>query len=138
MATVFTSVIPFLGAAAVWEGGVLYLLLIGQWPKAIVLAIWGAGVVSTVDNFLRPRLVAGRVGLGELPMFFAMLGGLQVFGALGIVLGPVLLATAASVIDVLLQPGPSSAELPNGTSPAPAPMQKEGIQEAVRRTRAAP
>ena len=48
-------------------------------------------VISTVDNSLRPRLVGGRVGLSELVMFFSLLGGLQVFGVLGIVLGPVFL-----------------------------------------------
>jgi predicted PurR-regulated permease PerM len=42
-------------------------------------------VISTVDNFLRPRLVGARVGLSELVMFFSLLGGLQVFGVLGIV-----------------------------------------------------
>ncbi len=58
-------------------------------------------MISGVDNFLRPRLVGGRVGLSELVMFFALLGGLQVFGVLGIVLGPLLFAIAASIVDVL-------------------------------------
>ena len=63
----------------------------GHWTRAIILAVFGTAVISTVDNFLRPRLVGGRVGLSELVMFFSLLGGLQVFGVLGIVLGPVLL-----------------------------------------------
>jgi predicted PurR-regulated permease PerM len=79
----------------------VYLLAIGAWPKAIVLAVWGAAVVSGVDNVLRPRLVAGRVRLSGLAMFVAMLGGLQAFGPLGIVLGPVLFATAAAIFDLL-------------------------------------
>ena len=78
-----------------------YLLAIGAWPKAIVLAVWGAAVVSSVDNVLRPRLVADRVRLSGLAMFVAMLGGLQAFGALGIILGPVVFATAAAILDVL-------------------------------------
>jgi predicted PurR-regulated permease PerM/GNAT superfamily N-acetyltransferase len=99
--TVLTSVLPLLGAAAVWVPGALYLLLIGSWMQSIVLVIWGTVIVSSVDNFLRPRLVGGRVGLNELVMFFALLGGLQIFGLLGIVLGPMLFAIAASIIDVL-------------------------------------
>ena len=87
--------------AAVWVPGTLYLLATGAWQKAIVLALWGAVVVSSVDNVLRPRLVAGRVGLSGLAMFVAMLGGLQAFGALGIVLGPVTFAAAAAIVDVL-------------------------------------
>lgn len=101
MVTVLTSVLPLVGAAAVWIPGAVYLAAVGQWPSAIVLVVWGTLVISGVDNFLRPRLVGGRVGLSELVMFFALLGGLQVFGILGIVLGPVLFAIAASIIDVL-------------------------------------
>jgi predicted PurR-regulated permease PerM len=105
MVTVLTSVLPIVGAAAVWVPGVLYLLYSDQWPRAVALAVWGAIVISGVDNFLRPRLVGERVGLSEIVMFFALLGGLQVFGILGIVLGPVLFAVAASVIDVLSDRG---------------------------------
>ncbi len=101
MVTVVTSVIPLAGAAAVWAPGAAYLAVTGHWVQAIVLVAWGGAVVSAVDNFLRPRLVGGRVGLSELVMFFALLGGLQVFGILGIVLGPVLFAIAGSILDVL-------------------------------------
>jgi predicted PurR-regulated permease PerM len=115
MVTVLTSVLPLLGATAVWAPGTLYLILIGEWQKAIVMGIWGAAVVSSVDNFLRPRLVAGQIGLSELAMFFALLGGLQVFGVLGIVLGPVVFAIAVAVIEVLSEPKPV------GTAPARMP-----------------
>ena len=99
--TVLTSVLPLVGAAAVWVPGTLYLMLVGHWVQAIVLAVWGTAVISGVDNFLRPRLVGGRVGLSEIVMFFALLGGLRVFGVLGIVLGPVVFAIAASILEVL-------------------------------------
>lgn len=101
MVTVLTSVLPIVGAAAVWVPGTLYLVLTGYWAQAIVLAVWGTVVISGVDNFLRPRLVGGRVGLNELVMFFALLGGLRVFGVLGIVLGPLVFAIAASILEVL-------------------------------------
>ena len=91
-----TSVLPLIGAAAVWIPGKLYLLVIGHWAQAIVLAVWGTAVISGVDNFLRPKLVGDRVGLSELVIFFAVLGGLQVFGLLGIVMGPVVFAIAIS------------------------------------------
>jgi predicted PurR-regulated permease PerM len=109
LVTVFASVVPFVGTAAVWVPGAVYLLATGAWPKAIVLAVWGAAIVSSVDNLLRPRLVAGRVRLSGLAMFVAMLGGLQAFGALGIILGPVLFATAAGIVDVLREMQPSHA-----------------------------
>jgi predicted PurR-regulated permease PerM len=109
MVTVLTSVLPLVGAAGVWVPGVIYLIAVGRWPAAIVLAVWGGIVVSASDNFLRPKLVGGRVGLSELVMFFALLGGLRLFGVLGIVLGPVLFAIAASIIDVL-SARPTAAE----------------------------
>jgi predicted PurR-regulated permease PerM len=102
--TVFASLLPVVGAFAVWGPGVAYLALTGALPRAVVLAIWGTVVVSGIDNVLRPRLVASRVGLSELAMFFALLGGLSVFGALGVVLGPVVFATAAAMVETLRQP----------------------------------
>jgi predicted PurR-regulated permease PerM len=113
--TVFVSVVPFVGTAAVWVPGTLYLLAVGAWPKALVLGLWGGAVVSSVDNLLRPRLVAGRVRLPGLPMFVAMLGGLQAFGALGIIAGPVLFTMVTSMFDMVretqrgaaAQPGPA-------------------------------
>jgi predicted PurR-regulated permease PerM len=109
LVTVIASVVPFVGTAAIWVPGTVYLLANGAWPRAIVLAVWGAAVVSSIDNFLRPRLVAGRVRLSGLAMFVAMLGGLQAFGALGIILGPVLFATAATLLEVLRETQPSHA-----------------------------
>ena len=108
--TVVTSVLPLVGAGAVWVPGALYLLVIGHWPQAIVLAVFGGVVISSVDNFLRPRLVGGRVGLNELVMFFALLGGIQAFGLLGIILGPVLFAVASSLFEVLGSARPASDE----------------------------
>lgn len=99
--TVLTSVLPIFGAAAVWVPGVIYLAIAGEWIKAIALAAIGTFVISAVDNFVRPRLVGERVGISELVMFFSLLGGLQVFGLLGIILGPVVFAVAASILEVL-------------------------------------
>lgn len=101
MVTVLTSVLPLVGSAAVWGPGVVYLLAIGKWPQAIVLGVWGGLVISSVDNFIRPRLVGERVGLSELVTFFALLGGLRVFGLVGVVMGPLLFAVAASILDSL-------------------------------------
>jgi predicted PurR-regulated permease PerM len=101
--TALTSVLPLVGSAAVWVPGAIYLVAIGRWPAAIVLAVWGGLVVGSVDNFVRPRLVGERVGLSELVTFFALLGGLRVFGLVGVVMGPLLFAVAASILDVLTE-----------------------------------
>jgi predicted PurR-regulated permease PerM len=117
MVTILTSVLPIVGAAGVWVPATIYLVLTGSWIKAIVLVAWGTLVISSVDNFLRPRLVGGRVGLSELVMFFALLGGLQVFGVLGIVLGPVVFAIAASILDVLSEGDAALSDTPRITTP---------------------
>jgi predicted PurR-regulated permease PerM len=101
--TALTSVLPLVGSAAVWVPGTIYLVAIGRWPEAIVLGVWGGLVVGSVDNFVRPRLVGERVGLSELVTFFALLGGLRVFGLVGVVMGPLLFAVAASILDVLTE-----------------------------------
>ena len=102
---------PFLHVAA------LYFALTHDWARAIVVTIWGAGVVSSIDNFLRPRLVGDRVGLSEFAMFFALLGGVRAFGLVGIVLGPVIFATIAAIVGVLTVPAnPIGA----ATGPTPA------------------
>ena len=97
------SMIPMAGAFVVWVPAALYLLLTGSYLKALLLAIWGVLVIGSIDNFLSPRLVGRRARLHELLIFFSVLGGLQVFGVLGLVLGPVLAAITLALIEVVRQ-----------------------------------
>jgi predicted PurR-regulated permease PerM len=97
------SMIPMAGAFVVWVPAALYLLLVGSYVKAILLGIWGVLVIGSIDNFLSPRLVGRRARLHELLIFFSVLGGLQVFGVLGLVIGPVLAAITLALIEVVRQ-----------------------------------
>src|SRR5215210_6004192 len=109
---IFLSMIPMLGAFIVWVPAAIYLGLTGHWGKALALALWGALVIGSVDNFLRPKLVGERTRLHELLIFFSVLGGLQVFGILGIVLGPVIVAITIALLDVLRQADGHTREPP--------------------------
>ena len=100
VAMIFLSMIPMLGAFIVWVPAAIYLFATGHYVKGVVLVLWGTLVIGMIDNFLRPKLVGGRTKLHELLIFFAVLGGLQVFGVLGIVLGPVVLAITLALVDV--------------------------------------
>ncbi|HEX8501270.1 MAG TPA: AI-2E family transporter [Pyrinomonadaceae bacterium] len=100
---IFLSMIPMLGAFIVWVPAAVYLALTGHWVSAVILAVWGGLFIGSVDNFLRPKLVGERTRLHELLVFFSVLGGLQVFGVLGIVLGPVIVAITIALLDVLRQ-----------------------------------
>jgi predicted PurR-regulated permease PerM len=96
----FLSMIPMLGSFLVWVPAAIYLAATGHWTRAVILVAWGVLVIGTVDNLLRPKLVGEKTRLHELLIFFSVLGGLQVFGVLGIVLGPVVLAITLALLDV--------------------------------------
>lgn len=100
---IILSMIPLAGAFIVWVPAALYLGLSGEVLKAVLLAAWGALVIGSVDNFLRPKLVGEKTRLHELLIFFSVLGGLHVFGVLGLVLGPVLVAITIALIEILRQ-----------------------------------
>src|SRR5215204_144722 len=109
---IFLSMIPMLGAFIVWVPAAIYLALTGHWVQAVMLAVWGALIIGSIDNFLRPKLVGERTRLHELLVFFSVLGGLQVFGVLGIVLGPVIVAITIALLDVLRQADGHTREPP--------------------------
>jgi predicted PurR-regulated permease PerM len=91
------AIVPILGAFVVWVPAAIYLALDGEIVKALILAAWGGIVVALVDNFLYPVLVGNRMRLHTLAVFIAILGGLSLFGASGLVLGPAVLAAAVEL-----------------------------------------
>jgi predicted PurR-regulated permease PerM len=121
VAMIFLSLIPIAGAFVVWIPAAIYLAVSGAWIKAVLLALWGIFVISLVDNFLRPRLVGKRAKLHELFIFFAVLGGLQLFGLIGLVLGPVVLAIALSLFEAFRHPGDAPASSAELSRPADHP-----------------
>lgn len=97
--TVVAAFIPLLGSGLVWIPAALVLLATGQTWQGIFILAAGIFVVSSVDNVLRPLLVKGRVRVHPLVIFLSIFGGLSTFGAIGVVLGPVV----ASLTMVLLR-----------------------------------
>lgn len=84
------SVIPGVGPALVWVPGVIYLFASGETTSAIGLAVWCGLVVSTIDNVLRPILVGRDTQMPDLIILVSTLGGLAMFGAEGLIIGPVI------------------------------------------------
>ena len=96
----FLSLLPVVGAWPVWIPAAIWLFSTGHAGRAIVLiAICGA-LGATIDNILRPVLLGGRASLNGLLVFISVLGGIAVFGVLGVVLGPIVVATAVGILDV--------------------------------------
>jgi predicted PurR-regulated permease PerM len=101
--------IPMAGAFLVWAPAALYLLAAAHWVQGAILIGWGILVIGSIDNVLSPRLVGRRARLHELLIFFGVLGGLQVFGVLGLVLGPVVVAMTLALIEMLRQAATAEA-----------------------------
>jgi predicted PurR-regulated permease PerM len=118
--TVFFSLVPFVGAAAVWVPVTLYLVYQGEYGSAIFMGLWGAIPISFSDNVVKPYLIQGKSKLHPLLVFVSVMGGLQVIGLWGIFLGPIVAAFFYALLNILhtkLQstgdlwaPGPESAE----------------------------
>jgi predicted PurR-regulated permease PerM len=100
LATVL-AILPIVGTTLVWLPAAGMLLVSGHWIKGLVLITWGLAVIHPVDNILRPYLIGGRVKLSTLYAFFAVVGGLKTFGALGLFLGPLILAITAALFTFL-------------------------------------
>ncbi len=86
----FASFIPVVGTALIWLPTVLYLAVMGDWQWALALLVWSVVVVGSIDNILRPFLMQGNSGMNTLLIFFSLLGGLHLFGLMGLIYGPII------------------------------------------------
>jgi len=94
------ALIPIAGAVIVWLPVGLYLVFTGSIYTGIAVLIFGGLVVSSVDNFLKPMIIGGKVKLSTLFLVLTIFGSLSVFGFTGIIIGPILLAIFMSFIDI--------------------------------------
>lgn len=86
------SLIPMIGSSIVWFPAGVIMLLMGNVWQGVVILVMGFGVISIIDNVLRPELVGKDTQMHPLFVFFATLGGISLFGFLGFILGPVIAA----------------------------------------------
>jgi predicted PurR-regulated permease PerM len=93
------AIVPVLGTFVIWVPATIFLAMEGRWADAITLGLWGGVVISTSDNLLRPLLVGGTLRLHTAPTFIALLGGLQLFGPSGLILGPVAFTTTTLLLE---------------------------------------
>ncbi len=87
-----TSIIPAFGTALVWGPALIILVLMGKFTGAIILAVLCGVVAGNLDNVLRPRLVGKDTEMHDLFVLFGTLGGIAMFGLLGIIIGPIIAA----------------------------------------------
>jgi predicted PurR-regulated permease PerM len=94
------SLIPTGGTAFVTVPVIIVLLVSGDYWKAGILAVYASLVIGMIDNFLLPKLIKQRAKMNELFVFFSVLGGLQLFGIIGLFMGPIILAIAMGLLKV--------------------------------------
>lgn len=114
LATALLSLLPVGGSALIWVPAAIYLFLEGSWIRSLFLLAWSTLAVSTADNVLKPALISGGTKLPTLFLFFGMLGGLQVFGILGFILGPVLLVALSTFLEIYAELSSAQPDQPIG------------------------
>jgi len=98
----FFSLLPVVGSALIWLPTALWLGFTGHIGKGLVIAAICGGVSTVADNIVRPLLLRNRTHLNELLLFISVLGGIEVFGLLGLVAGPTIVAAAMGVFRVYM------------------------------------
>lgn len=96
----FLSLVPVVGTALVWGPVVIYYLLTGQIIRGLLLFVISAGVVGSIDNVVKPLLIRRGAEVPTAWVFIGVLGGVGVFGFLGLVLGPLMIAILFTLVEI--------------------------------------
>ncbi|QDU37954.1 putative inner membrane protein [Maioricimonas rarisocia] len=145
-ATLISSMIPFIGAAGVWAPVAIWLAFDQQILSGVLLALYGALVISTADNFVRAHVIHSSAGLHPLVALVSVLGGLQFIGVWGIFAGPIIAAFFYALLKILhdrLQVAPEEPEAPpdglrTSAATLPEPAASTESEPAAPQTAAKP
>ncbi len=94
------SFIPLLGTFSIWGPHALYLILEGSLFSGIGLGVFGVLVISSVDNILKPLIIGSKTKMPTIIIFFSVLGGIKLFGIIGLIMGPLIMAVFLSVLEI--------------------------------------
>ncbi len=97
------SFIPIGGTALIWAPAAIILLIGGSVLKGLILLGLGVLVISMVDNILKPLFISTRTNIHPLLLFFAVLGGIQAFGLIGLIAGPLIATLFLTLIEIYIQ-----------------------------------
>jgi len=134
--TFVLSFLPILGTYIVWMPAAIYLGITGHWGGAVALITYGVVSWFIVDNIIYVRVAGDRMHLHQVPALLSFLGGLAVFGASGMILGPAILAVTAAVLEVWHYRA-NGEELPKSGEEPEAEAKREGtgtVRPAVQPT----
>jgi predicted PurR-regulated permease PerM len=94
------ALLPVGGAALVWVPGAVYLFVAGATLQGVLLTVWGLVVVNLADNVLKPLLIGRKANIPMFILFLSLLGGLQVYGVLGLLFGPLVATLLIAFIQI--------------------------------------
>ncbi|MEW6277468.1 MAG: AI-2E family transporter [Candidatus Eremiobacterota bacterium] len=126
------SLVPFIGPWLVWGPAGIFLVMDGDYVRGLAMLVLGFLVVSGADNVLRPLLIAGRSQFNLLVVFISVVGGLNAFGLVGVVLGPVLVAAATGFLRALRAEEPDRVEGPAPPASKGAESPKDEVHDGPR------
>ncbi|MBI3231499.1 MAG: AI-2E family transporter [Candidatus Doudnabacteria bacterium] len=98
--TVLAALVPSVGTSLSLIPAVIYLFLVGRVGAAVGFAIWGALAVGLIDNIVSPKLVGAQTKLHPLLVLFSVLGGIRLFGFIGFLLGPIVMAMFVALLEI--------------------------------------
>lgn len=102
LVTVIVAILPFVGAALVWLPAAIFQLAAGETFNGLGLLFYGMFIISTIDNFIRPSIIGSRANIHPAVVLLGVLGGIEIFGFLGIIIGPVILSIMTIFLDLYL------------------------------------
>lgn len=106
------SCLPFVGVALVWVPGCIVLAFRGNWTGVVVLLVWCAIVVSIVEGSVRSAVVGGRARVNSMLVMLSIMGGIVVFGGVGIFVGPVVLVLLGTLVRILREEHATAQDSP--------------------------
>lgn len=96
---VISAFVPMVGTSLVMIPAIIYLFFFKTFSSAIIMTLWYAIVNVTIDNVVGPRLIGSKTKIHPLLVLFSVIGGLQVFGPLGFLFGPIIMAILVALIE---------------------------------------
>lgn len=94
------SLVPYIGCAIIWAPIGIYLLIIGKIWQGVFLLIWGALVISNIDNLVRAYIIKGKAEVHPILIIFSVLGGISLFGFWGVFIGPLVISLAVTILHI--------------------------------------
>ena len=98
--TVLAALVPTVGTSLALIPAIIYLFISGHIGAGIGMTIWGAVAVGSIDNFISPKLIGSKANIHPVLVFLGVIGGLQLFGVIGFLLGPILMAVFVALLDI--------------------------------------